>query len=248
MPTTTILEGYKDLSWVLHTLIGQNTPSKSPICPHTPQSNLLVDCLPIEILQSMFEFFVADGGHLEVLSLVSKRWRDAAVSYSKLWSYIHISRDAWRRRFSETSLAKRVRKAVIESEGNNLHVTVDTRTWGDLPQRPFNLALEECGGEESAEMWRWETLKLDLGAWVPTKFLRYFTPQLRELTYRTTRIHDLSICFPYTAALSTLRLNGDYSTTWPASAAQFGLSIWNSMKAARCGTRSNSSPISAHYP
>jgi len=176
-----------------------------------------MDRLPIEILQSMFEFFVANGGHLEVLCLVSRRWRDATAGYSKLWTYIHISRDGRGLQLTEHSLAARVRRAVLESEGKNLHVTIDTRTWGTLPERAFNLALEECAGEESTEMWRWETLKLDLGDWVPTKYLRYFMPQLRELTFRATGDHDLSSCFPYTAVLSTLRLNGPCSTTWPMS-------------------------------
>ena len=176
-----------------------------------------MDRLPIEILQSMFEFFVANGGHLEVLCLVSRRWRDATAGYSKLWTYIHISRDGRGLQLTEHSLAARVRRAVLESEGKNLHVTIDTRTWGTLPERAFNLALEECAGEESTEMWRWETLKLDLGDWVPTKYLRYFMPQLRELTFRATGNHDLSSCFPYTAVLNTLRLNGPCSTTWPMS-------------------------------
>jgi hypothetical protein len=197
--------------------IGQNPPRKSPIYRYTPPSESLMDHLPVEILQLTFEFFVADGGHLEDLYLVSKRWRDAAVGYSKLWSYIHISREAWRLQYSETSLATRVRNAVIESEGNHLHVTINTRTWGGLPERPFTLALQECGGEESTEMWRWETLNLDLGDWVPASCLRYFMPQLRELTYRATRVHNLSTCFRYTAALTTLHLNGDCSTTWPAT-------------------------------
>jgi hypothetical protein len=176
-----------------------------------------MDRLPIEILQSMFEFFVADGGHLEVLCLVSRRWRDATAGYTKLWTYIHISRDDRGLQWTDHSLAARVRRAVLESEGKNLHVTIDTRTWGTLPERAFNLALEECAGEESTEMWRWETLKLDLGDWVPTKYLRYFMPQLRELTYRATGDHDLSSCFPYTAVLSTLRLTGPCTTTWPLS-------------------------------
>jgi len=33
--------------------------------------------------QSVLECFVADGGRIEVLHLVSKQWRDAAVGYSK---------------------------------------------------------------------------------------------------------------------------------------------------------------------
>ena len=210
MSTTIIPGGYKGIVGGLRTFIGKNPPPKS-------QNDLSMDRLPIEILQSMFEFFVANGGRLEVLYLVSQRWRDAAVGYSRLWRYIHISQDAWVLRSSETSLATRVRKAVIESEGNNLYVTIDTRTWGDLPERPFDLALQECSGEESTEMWRWETLNLDLGDWVPTKYLRYLMPQLRELTYRTAHIQDLSSCFPYTGALNTLRLNGDCSTTWPAT-------------------------------
>jgi len=41
-----------------------------------------MDRLPIKILQSMFEFFVADGGH----QLVARRWRDATAGYSKLWT------------------------------------------------------------------------------------------------------------------------------------------------------------------
>lgn len=176
-----------------------------------------MDRLPIEILQLMFEFFVADGGPLEVLCLVSRRWRDATAGYSKLWTYIHISRDDRGLQLTENSLAARVRMAVLESEGKNLHVTIDTRTGGLLPERELNLALEECAGEESTEMWRWETLKLDLGDCIPTKYLRYFMPQLRELTYQATRNHDLSSCFPYTAVLSTLRVNGPYSATWPAT-------------------------------
>lgn len=185
--------------------------------PYTPQGDPLMYRLPIEILQLMFEFFVADGGPLDVLCLVSRRWRDATAGYSKLWTYIHISRDGRGLQLTEKSLATRVRKAVLESEGKNLHVTIDTRTWGTLSERELNLALEECAGEESTEMWRWETLKLDLGDWVPTKYLRYVMPQLRGLTYQTTHKHDLSSCFPYTAVLSTLRLNGPCSTTWPAT-------------------------------
>jgi len=217
MSTTSIPQGYKGVINVFRAFTGRNHPSKSAIYSHTAQSDPLINRLPIEILQSIFESFVADGGHIEVLHLVSKQWRDAAVGYSKFWSYINISGDAWSPQSPEYSLATRTRKAVIESEGNNLHVTIDTRTWRDLPERPFILALEECTGEESTEMWRWETLKLDLGDWVPRKYLRYFMPQLRELTYRTTCIHDLSGCFPDTAALSTLRLTGDCSTTWPAA-------------------------------
>ena len=217
MPNTIIPEGYKGVIGRFRAFTARNPPSKSVINRYTPQSDPLVDRLPIEILQLMFEFFVADGGHLGILCRVSKRWRDAIAGYSRLWSYIHISRDAWGLQRAENSLATRVRKSVLESEGNNLHVTIDTRTWGTLPERPFNLALEQCAGEESTEMWRWETLKLDLGDWVPTKYLRYFMPQLRELTYRTTRSYDLSSCFPDTAALSTLRLSGGCSTTWPAT-------------------------------
>ena len=218
MSTTIISEAYKGVMCGLRTFTGRNPPgSRSAVHPYTRQCEPLVGRLPIEILQSIFEFFVANGGHLDVLYLVSNRWRDAVVGYSKLWSFINISRDAWDQKSPETSLAIRVRQAVIQSEGNNLHVTIDTRTWGFLPERPFNLALEECVGEEGAEMWRWETLKLDLGDWVPGKYLRNFMPQLRELTYRTTYAHDLSDCFRYTAALSTLRLNGECSTTWPTT-------------------------------
>lgn len=214
MPTTMISEAYKSAMHGLRTF----TERQSAVYrPSTPQSALLVGRLPIEILQSVFEFFVANGGQLEVLFLVSNRWRDAAVGYSKLRSYINISGDAWDRRSPEDSLAMRVRRAVIESEGSTLHVTIDGRSWGFLPERPFNLALEECAGEEGAEMWRWETLKLDLGQRVPRKYLRNFMPQLRELTYRTTDPHDFSDCFRYTGALRTLRLDGDFSTIWPAS-------------------------------
>jgi hypothetical protein len=224
MPITITSEGYTNIGRRFRAFIGRNPPSKPANPPHTPtfypptpQSALLMNGLPIEILQVMFESFVTAGGHLEVLYRVSQRWRDAALGYPKLWSYIHISRDAWGRQSSTNSLATRVEKAILESQGNNLHVTIDSRTWGKLPDRPFTLALQECSGEESTEMWRWETLTLDLGDLVPTQSLRYFMPQLRELTYRTTHVRDFSSCFPYTAVLSTLRLKGDYSTTWPAT-------------------------------
>lgn len=215
MSTTITPEGHEGLIRKLRAFTPRSRPGNAIIRRYKPQGDPLMDRLPIEILQSMFEFFVAEGGHVEVLCLVSRRWRDAVAGYSKLWTYIHISRDKRGLRLTENSLAARVRRAVLESEGKNLHVTIDTRTWGTLPERALNLALEECAGEESTEMWRWETLKLNLGDWIPTKYLRYFMPQLRELTYQTTGNHDLSSCFPYTAVLSTLRLKGSCSTTWP---------------------------------
>lgn len=214
MSTTILSEAYKVVMCGFRTFNGRSHPKHTAVYSYTPQSEPLVGRLPIEILQSIFESFVANGGHLEVLYLVSNRWRAAALGYPKLWSYINVS---WDQRTRANSLATRVRRSVIESEGSNLHVTIDTRTWGFLPERLFNLALEECVGEEGAEMWRWETLRLDLGDWAPEKYLRNFMPQLRELTYRTTYARDLSNCFRYTAALSTLRLNGDCSTTWPAT-------------------------------
>src|SRR5258706_711653 len=217
MTTTVTPEGHEGLMYRLRAFTRRSPRRNSGILPYTPQGDPSMDRLPIEILQLLFEFFVADGGHLEVLCLVSRRWRDATAGYSKLWTYIHISRDGRGLQLTENSLAARVRKAVLESEGKNLHGTIDTRTWGTLPEREFNLALEECAADERTEMWRWETLKLDLGDSVPTKYLRYVMPQLRELTYQTTRNHDLSNFFPYTAVLSTLRVNGPCTTTWPAT-------------------------------